>query len=243
MKNAFDPFEEYPPFDGFPKQGIEFLKKLKRNNNRSWFERHKPEYESSVKFPMQCLLASLRPDFARIASEYEIHPKRSIFRVYRDTRFSKDKTPYKTHVAAHAVLRGQPKGFVGSGYYIHVEPGECFVGGGIYMPDSTQLKKIRKAVSAHATEFLGIVQRRTFVRRFGSIEGERLKRIPRGFDETDRTAEWLKLKQFFVGVSLPEASCYRPEFVSEVAAICESAAPLVRFLNAALSGGERLVQI
>ncbi|MGB2870076.1 MAG: TIGR02453 family protein, partial [Bacteroidota bacterium] len=104
---TFD-IDVYPPFEGFPKEGIAFFKKLKRNNSREWFEKHKGEYEEQVKLPMQCLVAALRPHFARFAPEYELNPKRAIFRIYRDVRFSKDKTPYKTHVAAHFVLRGKP---------------------------------------------------------------------------------------------------------------------------------------
>jgi uncharacterized protein (TIGR02453 family) len=124
--------EMYPPFDGFPKAGLDFFKKLKRNNSRPWFEKHKDEYESQVKLPIQSLVAALQPHFSQFAAEYEVNPKRSIFRIYRDIRFSKDKTPYKTHIAAHFVLRGKPKGFLGSGYYMHIEPGETFAGAGLY---------------------------------------------------------------------------------------------------------------
>ena len=119
--------EVFPPFEGFPKEGITFFKKLKRNNNREWFAAHKEEFETLVKFPMQCLIAELRPHFADFASQFDVSPKRSIFRIYRDTRFSKDKTPYKLHVAAHFVLKGKPKGFEGSGYYLHIAPEEVFL--------------------------------------------------------------------------------------------------------------------
>lgn len=236
MRSPFENVDDFPPFQGFPKEGIRFLGRLRKNNNRPWFEAHKQEYEEHVKLPMQCLLASLRPSFEHFAPEYDLNPKRSLFRIYRDTRFSKDKTPYKTHVAAHAVLRGKAKGFVGSGYYIHIEPGECYVGAGIYMPESNQLKNIRKSISKDGASFLAIVHAKPFVRRFGKLEGDRLKRMPKGYDENDPLAEFLRLKQFFVGVSLPETKSFRPSFVSDVAAICESAVPFVRFLNAALTG-------
>src|SRR3990172_12590450 len=142
------PFEidAYPPFQGYPREGIDFLRRLKRNNNRNWFEKHKAEYESDVKLPMQSLIASLQPYFESFAPQFDINPKRSLFRIYRDIRFSKDKTPYKTHVAAHFVLRGKPKGIEGSGFYLHIEPGEVFLGAGLYMPGSDQLKAIRKAI-------------------------------------------------------------------------------------------------
>ncbi|RPI04328.1 MAG: DUF2461 domain-containing protein [Ignavibacteriae bacterium] len=224
----------YPPFEGFPKECIRFFKQLKRNNNREWFDRHKEDYERAAKIPMLSFIASLQPHFARFAPEFDLHPKRSLFRIYRDIRFSSDKTPYKTHIAAHFVLRGRPKGLVGSGYYIHIEPGEFFVGGGIYIPDGDQLKKIRKAIATRGEEFLSIVQDRRFQKRFAPFEWSTLQRIPKGYDESHPMAEWLKFKQFFVGVTLPESKIYSESLVGETARICEEASPLVRFLNKSL---------
>jgi uncharacterized protein (TIGR02453 family) len=224
----------YPPFDGFPREGIQFLKRLKRNNNRPWFEEHKGEYESLVKLPMQSLIAALKPHFDKFAPEYDVNPKRSIFRVYRDVRFSRDKTPYKTHVAAHFVLRGKPKGIEGSGYYLHIEPGEVFIGGGIYMPDGDQIKKIRRAIAEQPDRFLSTIDDRKFKKRFGELEGDKLKRVPSGYDPEHPLAEWLKFKQFFVGAEWPELVCYKRSFVEEVAKAFEQATPLVRFLNKAM---------
>jgi uncharacterized protein (TIGR02453 family) len=224
----------YPPFEGFPKECIEFFKRLKRNNNRKWFEAHKEEFEKFAKSPMQSFIAALQPHFAHFAPEFDLNPRRSIFRIYRDIRFSPDKTPYKTHIAAHFVLRGRPKGFVGSGYYFHIEPGEVFVGGGIYIPDSDQLKKIRKAVAEHGGEFLSIIENKRFKKNFAPFEWSKLQRVPKGYDENHPMAEWLKYKQFFVGVSWPEEKCYQKKIVENVVGICEEAAPLVRFLNNSL---------
>jgi uncharacterized protein (TIGR02453 family) len=227
--------ELYPPFEGFPPEGIEFLRRLKRNNNRPWFEKHKQEYEAYVKQPMQSLIAALQPHFEKFAPEFDLSPKRSFFRIYRDVRFSSDKTPYKTHAAAHFVLRGKPKGVAGSGYYLHIEPGEVFLGGGIYMPDGDQLKDIRRSIDAHADRFLSILHNKKFISTFEKLESEKLKRVPKGYDPDHPMAEWLKQKQFFVGVEWPESRCKRKEFVGEVSAVCEAAAPLVRFLNEAMS--------
>jgi len=224
----------YPPFQGYPKAGIDFLRKLKRNNNRQWFEKHKEEFETDVKLPMQSIIASLQPYFDSFAPQFDINPKRSLFRIYRDIRFSKDKTPYKTHVAAHFVLRGKPKGVEGSGFYLHIEPGEIFLGGGIYMPDSNQLKSIRRAIAERSKEFLMIVRNKSFVRRFKKIEGDKLQRVPRGYDPGHSMAEWLKLKQFFVGVEWKEEKCLKKLFVEEIAKVYEEATPLVIFLNSAL---------
>jgi len=228
-------FDLYPPFEGFPKEGINFLKQLKRNNNREWFEKHKDKFESFVKAPMQSLIFALQPHFSRFAPEFDLNPKRSIFRIYRDVRFSSDKTPYKTHVAAHFVLRGKPKGLVGSGYYLHIEPGELYLGGGIYIPDGEQLKKIRKAIAARSEEFISIVEDRRFKNLFAPFEWSKLQRVPKGYDENHPMSEWLKYKQFFVGVSWQEAKCYRESFVEKSANIFEMLTSFVRFLNKSLT--------
>ncbi|MEX1140088.1 MAG: DUF2461 domain-containing protein [Bacteroidota bacterium] len=226
--------DPYPPFDGFPKRGLTFLRQLKRNNRRDWFEKHKDEYEAFVKLPMQTLIAALQPHFLSFAPEFEVNPKRSIFRIYRDVRFSKDKKPYKTHVAAHFVLRGKPKGIEGSGYYLHIEPGEVFLGGGIYMPDGDQLKKIRKGIVGKPDEFLSIVKDPILKRTFGKLDGEQLRRVPRGYEPEHPMADWLRFKQFFVGSSFAVSKCHSPKFVSEVAKAFELATPLIRFLNKAV---------
>lgn len=227
--------EMYPPFEGFPMEGVRFLKRLKRNNNRAWFEKHKHEYEEYLKLPLQSFIFALQPYVAAFAPEFDVNPKRSIFRIYRDIRFSKDKTPYKTHIAAHFVLRGREKGFVGSGYYFHIEPGEVFAGGGIYMPDAEQLKGIRKALATRSDEFLSIVNNPVFKRKFGQIEGDKLQRIPKGYDESHPMAKWLKLKQFFVGKSMTESACYKSSLVQTISSLYEDADPLVKFLNRAIT--------
>jgi uncharacterized protein (TIGR02453 family) len=234
LTNPLLEMEDYPPFDGFPKEGIKFFKQLKRNNNREWFEKHKQDYEGFVKLPMQSLIVSLRPHFARFAPEFDLNPKRSLFRIYRDVRFSTDKTPYKTHVAAHFVLQGKPKGFVGSGYYMEIAPGESYVGGGIYIPDGDQLKKIRKAIASRGEEFLSIVENKRFKKNFAPFGWSTLKRIPKGFSEDHPMAEWLKCKQFFVGKAWAETRAVSPRFVEDVAGVCEEIAPLVQFLNGTL---------
>lgn len=227
--------DEYPPFEGFPLEGINFFKRLKRNNNRTWFEAHRNEYETCVKSPMQSLITALQPYFSQFAPEYDLNPKRAIFRIYRDVRFSSDKTPYKTHVAAHFVLRGKPKGFVGSGYYLEINPDELYVGGGIYIPESEQLKKIRKKIADDGKTFLSIVEDRHFKKLFAPFDWEKLQRIPKGFEEDHPMAEWLKYKQFFVGVTWPVDKCLKASFVQNVAQTCKDLTPLVLFLNSALT--------
>lgn len=239
VPTALDDLLDLPPFEGFPPAGMSFLRKLTRNNNRPWFTEHKHEYEEQVRLPMQSLVAALHPAFERFAPEFDPNPRRSIFRIYRDTRFSADKTPYKTHVAAHIVLRGSQKGFVGSGYYLHIEPTECYIGAGIYMPDADQLKAIRKALEKRPEDFLSIINDKTFVRAFGKLTGDSLKRMPKGFSDPHPMGDWIKLKQFFVGVSMPPKTSETRSFVRVVSDVCERATPLVRFLNQAMR--ERVV--
>jgi uncharacterized protein (TIGR02453 family) len=184
---------------------------------------------------MLSLIAALKPHFERCAPEFDVNPKRSIFRIYRDVRFSKDKSPYKTHVAAHFVLRGKPKGVEGSGYYLHLEPGEVFIGAGIYMPDGEQIKKIRRAIADHPEEFKTILADKKFKKTFSKLEGDKLQRVPQGYEPDHPMAEWLKYKQFFVWVEWPETRCYTRAFIEDVARTFERATPLVRFLNDAMA--------
>ena len=224
----------FPPFEGFPKRGLDFFRKLKRNNNRDWFNAHKAEYEEYIKFPMQCYVASLKPFFHDFAPEFDLNPKRSLFRIYRDTRFSKDKTPYKTHSAAHFELRKKPKLFDGAGYYVHVAPGEVFIGGGIYMPDNDRTKKIRKAIAERQEEFNSIINDKIFKRLFGSLQGDKLSRPPKGYPTDHPMIEWLKFKQFFIGLEWKEETCYKKDFLKKSADVLAACTPLLRFLNEAI---------
>lgn len=222
----------FPPFEGFPRAAITFLKQLRKNNTRPWFAKHKDEYEEYLKLPMHSLIAALRPGVTKFAPEIEVNPRRSMFRIYRDIRFSKNKSPYKTHVAAVF----HPKGHwqEGAGFYLHIEPGEVYIGGGIYMPVSAQLKKIRASIADQPRKFLTIITDDTFEKRFGSLEGEKLQRMPLGFPSDHMMREWLKYKSFLAGVSLKEATCYTPKLIRTVEEIFRDLHPLVRFLNDAL---------
>ena len=132
-------------------------------------------------------------------------------------------------------MQGKPKGVEGSGYYLHIEPGEVFLGGGVYMPNGDQLKKIRKAIAGQPDKFLSIMEEKKFKRVFGKLQGEKLQRVPQGYEADHPMAEWLKYKQFFVGVEWPETKCVKARFVDNVAGVFESATPMVRFLNEAMS--------
>lgn len=220
----------FPPFDGFPKETISLLRALKKNNNRPWFEKHREKYEEHVRFPMQCLIAGLAVRMRDVAPEIEFNPKRSIFRVYRDTRFSKNKTPYKTNIAASFQIGGRKGPAEAAGLYLGVEPGEVFIGGGVYMPWGEQLKKIRKSISARPEEFLEVIEDPRFKKRFGALMGEKLVKAPLGYPKDHPMIDHLRHKQFFVGVELEVKECLSPRFQETVAKVFSDTVPLVRWL-------------
>src|SRR6185295_10966085 len=161
-------------FTGFQPAAFTFLRGLARNNRREWFEAHRESYESDVREPMRALVDELDAVLGRIAPEFRGDPKKSVFRIYRDVRFSKDKSPYKTHIACwlfhhdagHGV--GQ-EAHGGAGFYVHVEPGACMVGGGIWMPPKFALDRIREQIVEDGATFEKIVTAPAFKRRFGSL--------------------------------------------------------------------------
>lgn len=155
-----------------------------------------------------------------------------MFRIYRDTRFSKNKAPYKTHVAAIFHPKGHWQD--SAGLYLEITPGYVGLAGGIYMPQSAQLKLIRNAIADHSKEFLGIVEKKSFRKRFGGLEGDTLQRVPQGYPADHPMAEWLRYKQLYVYLEWPESYCYRQKFVDDVMVVFQEMMPLVRFLNDAM---------
>ncbi len=232
----------FPPFQGFPKEALSFLKKIKKNNTREWFQLHKEEYETAVKFPMQCLVATLGVMLKSDLPDYAFNPKKSIFRIHRDVRFSKDKSPYKTNIAASFNLANRTSEAVElPGFYLHIEPKTkegwgTFAGGGLYMPAPLHLKAIREKIANESELFLSIIEEKTFKKFFNGIEGEKLKTNPKGYDPTHPMIEHLKHKQFFVSREFDEEEIYEQVFVKHVAETFRAVIPLVKFLNAAVRG-------
>lgn len=224
----------YPPFSGFPPEALSFLRRLKRNNNRPWFQKHKDDYEENVRFPMQCLIASLGPRMADVAADFDFNPKKSIFRIYRDTRFSNNKTPYKTNIAAYFQARGKKSPAERPGLYVGIELGEIFIGGGLYMPSGEQLKSIRKSIVDHPDEYLSVIEDPAFKKMFGDVMGDRLVKAPLGYPKDHPMIVHLRLKQFFVGKEFGETECLKPRFVDTVAKYCAGAMPMIRWLERAL---------
>ncbi|HTO94049.1 MAG TPA: DUF2461 domain-containing protein [Bacteroidota bacterium] len=220
----------YPPFRGFPKEGLRFLHTLKKNNNRPWFLKHKAEYGENVRFPMQCLIAGLAVRLHDEVPEMEFNPRRAIFRIYRDVRFSKNKAPYKTNVAAWFGPRADRGATEGPGLYVGVGTDEIFIGGGLYMPSGEQLKAIRRSIAEKPDEYLAIVGARQFRKKFGGIQGDVLARAPLGYGPDHPMIEHLRHKQYFVGIELREKDCLTARFQETVARTFADTMPLVRWL-------------
>src|SRR5205823_13261569 len=176
-------------------EGLRFLRSMKRNNNREWFWEHKGIYEQHVKQPMAELIETLAGEFQQFAPEMIASPRASAYRIYRDTRFSKDISPYKTHVAAVFPRSGLGK-HEGAGFYVHIAPTELLIGGGLYVPLPEDLAVVREHIATNAKSFLGIVDSRQFRKLFGTLGGEQLARVPRGFSPDHPAADYLRHKQF-----------------------------------------------
>jgi uncharacterized protein (TIGR02453 family) len=220
-------------FAGFPPEALRFLKQLSRNNNREWFLQHKDVYEEKVKSPMVELVVALGGAIQSLAPELIVDPKRAIYRIYRDIRFSADKRPYKTHVSAIFVPRAIPK-HSGAALYFHIEPKEVMVAGGVYMPDSASLRAIRQHIAADWKELRAILNQKNFKKLFGNLEGERLVRPPQGFRHDHPAADLLRYKQFYVAVTEPPSLAEGGKLFPRLLTLFAAMIPLVRFLNAPL---------
>lgn len=215
---------------------LKFLRALKRNNRREWFNAHRDDYEAHVRTPMTAVVEQLAIDFREIAPELVANPKTSMYRIYRDTRFSENKTPYKTHVAASFPPRGLPK-HEGAGVYFHISPEELWIGGGMYAPQTPQLHAVREHIAANVRRLRSIVESPGFKRRIGALEGEKLLRVPRGFPKDHPAAEFLKYRQFLAGAEFSAALATSPRFYATLLAVFREVVPLTRFLNAPLYKG------
>jgi uncharacterized protein (TIGR02453 family) len=221
-------------FPGFPSVGLTFLRDLKANNDRDWFTPRKMVYEQTVKRPMTELVLALGEAFQEFAPDMVVDPAKCIYRIYRDVRFSNDKSPYKTHVAASFYPRGIPK-HAGAGYYVHIAPEEVLIGGGAYMPGGPELLAIRQKITAMPEEIRAIIANRNFKKLFGELEGEKLKRLPKGFSPDDPAADLLVYKQFLASVTLPAEAATEKKFFNELVKCFKGITPLIEFLNAPLA--------
>ena len=218
------------PSPRFSTATLTFLRALRRHNDSEWFRAHKDAYEQHVRGPMIAVVERLAVDFARFAPELVASQKVSLFRPYRDTRFSEDKRPLKTHVSAVFPRRGLAK-HEGAGLYLEVNCERVLVAGGLHDPQTAQLHRLRKYIVEHHVQFRSLVESVAFRRAFGRIEGNALQRVPRGFPADHPAAEYLKLRQFLAFHEAPAQFCASPRFYATVVRLFELLAPVIRFLN------------
>ena len=220
-------------FGGFPVAGMQFLRSLVRNNRREWFQPRKHIYDEQVKGPMAELITALTAEMMRFAPQYVTEPEKAIYRIYRDTRFSKDKTPYKTHIAAIFPRRGLVK-HAGGGLYFSISPKEIEVAAGVYMPGPDELLAIRTYMAEHHREFRKLITSRKLRTLAGDLQGEQLFRVPKGFVCDHPAADLLRHRQWLLYVMLDPALATTPKLFAEIRKRFEVMAPFNEFLNAPL---------
>ena len=208
---------------------LQFLRKLEKNNNREWFNENKTLYQEAQQDVIS-FVEKLIEEMADFDEEMgKLEAKKSVFRIYRDTRFSKDKTPYKTNFGAGL---GMGKGNKVSGYYLHIEPGKSFLAGGVYKPEPSVLKTIRQEISAFGDEFKAILEQDEFRNYFRGLSVEdKLKKVPQGFEKDDKMAEYLKLKHFIVTHPISDEQLLSENAVKEFTKIFKAMKPLNDFLQ------------
>jgi len=218
------------PFRGFSPDALSFLRALKRNNRRDWFQPRKEKYETLIKAPMLELIACLNHELARFAPQYITPPQKAVYRIYRDTRFSKDKTPYKTHISAifprHTAVKRE-----GSVFYFHFTEKELLVFGGVYSPEREELLAYRTLLAEHYQEFQQILAGRELKRLTHGLEGEQLSRMPKGFPVAHPAESLLRHRQWYLETTLDVKMIHSPKLVSEMARRFAVMAPMVEFLN------------
>lgn len=228
-------------FTGFRPAARTFLRALQRHNDRAWFTSHRDRYEKEVRTPLAALVEEVDVRLATLAPEIMGDPKRSLFRIHRDVRFSNDKAPYKTNAACWFYHAGAGRGVGsattahgGAGFYFDVGPTTCFIGGGIWMPPRPTLTRIRERIDEDP-DALARILRAPAMRRYGGLAEEAmLKRMPRGYDAAHPAAELLRHQSFTVGHAIADRELFSPRLPDLMAREYARILPLVRWMNGAL---------
>jgi uncharacterized protein (TIGR02453 family) len=219
-------------FEGLPGDLFAFFRELAENNQRPWFEANKERFRESVQAPMSAFIAAMAPRLAKISKHFVADPRPnggSMFRIYRDVRFSRDKRPYKLHAACH-FRHAAGKDVHAPGFYMHFAPDEVFFGGGMWMPPPDALGRVRDAIVAKPAAWKAIKADKPFSARFNGVEGEALSRPPRGYDAQHPCIEDIKKKSFFAMHSSSVKTARSAALPDEVAATFGAARPLMKFL-------------
>ncbi|PWS27474.1 TIGR02453 family protein [Pedobacter yonginense] len=215
------------------KETLNFIKEVAENNNREWFAENKSRYEEA-KTDVLALVASIIPELAKVdpALSAEADPKKSLMRIYRDVRFSKNKDPYKTNFG---IWFSTKKGSNEPGYYLHIQPGSSFLAGGYWMPEAPHLKLIRQEIDYNVEDFKEIINNKDFKDNFKLGVGNSLKNAPKGYDPTDPNIEFLKLKSFEATMALSDAEFFKPNLINKLISSFQTVQPLVVFLRNAIN--------
>lgn len=220
-------------FQGFSRDFFKFFRELARNNERDWFEANKARYREVVVAAMSDFIAELAPKLRKVSPHFVADPRPnggSMFRIYRDVRFAKDKSPYKTHASAH-FRHARAKDVHAPGFYLHLEPRQVMFGGGMWMPEPSSLLQIRTAIAENPKAWAKAKEAKSIVATFGGLsEHEALSRPPKGFAADHPMIEDIKRKSFFVMAESNEEDAASPAFVTQVAKAYADAAPVMRFL-------------
>ncbi|MDQ2752178.1 MAG: DUF2461 domain-containing protein [Bacteroidota bacterium] len=215
-----------------------FLKNLKKNNSKEWFDANRKSYEAARADFINLIHEALQIHSKKDEDVASLNAKETVFRINRDIRFSKNKTPYKTHFAA-GFGRGGKKSMY-AGYYLHIEPGNnSIIGGGVWMPEADVVKKIRQEIDYSFDELSGIIHKKTFGKMYGDIytnKEVKLIRPPKGYDDTNKAIEYLKLKSFIATKTLKDEELTHKNVVKTITESLEALQPLLRFLNKAIEG-------
>jgi uncharacterized protein (TIGR02453 family) len=217
----------------FREAGLKFLRSLKRNNRREWFEAHKPEFDRELKQPMLTLIETINTAMEAFAPAHIRQPQKCMMRIYRDIRFSSDKRPYKSHISAWWSREGLEK-TSGGGYYMHISPDEVLIAAGVYMPEREQLLAIRQYMLVHHAEVQQVLNNRKLRRYMDSFTGTPLTRPPKGFPKDHPAMDLLMCRQWGVEGKLPSSASLQSGFATEIIRRFRLAAPLVDALNTPL---------
>lgn len=214
------------------KSTLAFLEQLARNNNKPWFEQNKDAYVAA-KEDFEHLVTGVLAGLGEFDPAFkQLTAKDCVMRIYRDVRFSKDKSPYKLNFGAGFSSGG--KKFPGAGYYLHIEPGKCFAGGGIWQPEGPMLKAIRQEIDYGFDDFRKIVEAKEFRKLFGQIDGDKLVKVPMGYADDNPAIEYLRLKSFTVSGNLSDADMTKKTAIGKVNDVFAAMKPFVDFLNRAV---------
>jgi uncharacterized protein (TIGR02453 family) len=214
-----------------PKSALDFLQQLKENNNKPWFEANKPKYLNELNH-IQTFADALLQELCKTDVLETASGKKSVYRIYRDIRFSKDKTPFKTfwggsYTRATAARRG--------GYYFHLEKGNSFFAGGFWGPNATDLKRIRAEFAQDPESFRKILTSKSFISNFGTLQGEQLKTKPTGFDADHPAIDLLRFKQFLVIKRFTDEEVLSPHFLTEAVEAFKNMRPFFDYMSEVLT--------